>query len=42
MTNIDRHTLVAGDVVSVRCDATAGDGGEGRATAELLIERVGS
>ena len=42
MTNIDRHVLAAGDVVSVRCDATAGDGGEGRANAELLIEHVGS
>jgi hypothetical protein len=42
MTNIDRHTLAAGDVVSVRCDAAAGDGGEGRANAELLLEHVGS
>ena len=42
MTNIDRHTLATGDVVSVRCDATAGDGGEGRANAELLLEHVGS
>src|SRR5262245_32656188 len=42
MTNIDRHTLAAGDVVSVRCDAAAGDGAEGRANTELLLEHVGS
>ena len=42
MTNIDRDMLVAGDVVSVRCDAFAGDGGEASANAELLLEHVGS
>ena len=42
MTNIDRHMLAAGDVITVRCDAFAGDGGEASANAELLLEHVGS
>lgn len=44
MTNIDRETLAAGDVVTVECDTVfnPGDSGEASANASLLLERVGS
>jgi hypothetical protein len=42
MTNIDRRTLAAGDVVTVECSTVfnPGDSGEASVNASLLLERV--
>jgi hypothetical protein len=42
MTLLSRLTLAAGDVVSVRCDADAGDTNEAFANAQLMLEHVSS
>jgi hypothetical protein len=41
-TNLLRTTLGTGDVVTVECAASVGDGGEANVTAQLLLEHVGS
>jgi len=41
-TNIAEMTLAAGDVVTVTCTPSPGDGDEGGANADLLLEHVSS